>query len=318
MAILDTFSKRKRREARGSEPDVYVYDDLPGKLRGQIVHILSDVLGRYYVPNGYSMDRSAPTNENWTTIRDAILEERGEFTLSGLKNERQDLLNFILVEKEVDAVLDLVEFAFKYVKKVLGSGRYRHLESKGRSAEKAISDLNVRFKENSVGYQFEQEKLIRLDSEFAHAELVKPALALLGVPGFAGAEEEFLKAHGHYRAGDNEGAIAEALKAFESTLKAICANLGWECQKGARASDLVKVVRANGLFPDYLDASFDQLVATLQSGLPKVRNETAGHGQGVKPRNTPAHVAAFAIHLTASKIIFLVEAMRAVQADSEA
>ncbi len=47
-------------------------------------------------------------------------------------------------------------------------------------------------------------------------------------------------------------------------------------------------------FPDYLDKSFDQLIATLSSGLPRVRNEEGAHGQGAKPRATPPYVAAYA------------------------
>ena len=75
----------------------------------------------------------------------------------------------------------------------------------------------------------------------------------------------------------------------------------------------LKVVRAHGLLPDYLDASFDQLVATLKSGLPKVRNQVGAHGQGAIPRETPDYVAAYALHLAAAKILFLVEAHKAMK-----
>ena len=73
------------------------------------------------------------------------------------------------------------------------------------------------------------------------------------------------------------------------------------------------MVRAHGLLPDYLDASFDQLVATLKSGLPKVRNQGGVHGQGAIPRETPDYVAAYALHLAAAKILFLVEAHKAMK-----
>jgi hypothetical protein len=69
----------------------------------------------------------------------------------------------------------------------------------------------------------------------------------------------------------------------------------------------------NGLLPDYLGQSFDQLIATLQSGLPKVRNEVAGHGQGATPRETPGYVAGYALHLAAVNIVLLVEAMKATE-----
>ena len=90
-----------------------------------------------------------------------------------------------------------------------------------------------------------------------------------------------MKAHGHYRAGEMKDAITDANNAFESTLKSdLRAKGAWQYSNGARASDLLKVVRENGLLPSYLDNSFDQLAATLKSGLPKVRGEEGAHGQG--------------------------------------
>jgi hypothetical protein len=95
-------------------------------------------------------------------------------------------------------------------------------------------------------------------------------------------------------------------------MKAICDRKGWTYSKAARASDLLKVLRANHLWPDYLDGSFDQLVATLSSGLPQVRNDTGAHGQGTAKRETPEYVAAYALHLAASKIVLMTEAAAAL------
>ena len=107
----------------------------------------------------------------------------------------------------------------------------------------------------------------------------------------------------NYRAGETKDAITDANNAFESTLKTICEQRCWQYVPGARVSDLLNVMRKNGLLPDYLDASFEQLVATLKSGLPKVRNEVGTHGQGTSPRETPDYVAAYALHLAAANIL---------------
>ena len=150
-----------------------------------------------------------------------------------------------------------------------------------------------------------------MDSQFLHAEVVKPALTLLSGPGFEGPMEEFLAAHKHYREGKHREAISMAANALESTFKAIFDRKGWDYQNGARISDLVKTARAKGLWPDYLDNSFNQLVATLKSGLPEIRNNDASHGQGAQPREVPDHITAYALHLAASKIVFIVEAAKA-------
>jgi hypothetical protein len=45
VTIFDLYSKRQKK-LRGEVPDVYVYDDLPRKLRNQIVHIWLETLGK--------------------------------------------------------------------------------------------------------------------------------------------------------------------------------------------------------------------------------------------------------------------------------
>ena len=176
------------------------------------------------------------------------------------------------------------------------------------TADEAIEELNVRFRRAGVGYRFEDGQIIRIDSELIHSEVVKPALRYLQQRGFEGPREEFLKAHTHFRNGEMKDAVTNANNAFESTLKTICKQRKWQYPQGATASNLLNIVRENGLLPNYLDNSFDQLVATLKSGLPKVRNEQGGHGQGPTPRETPEYVAAYALHLAAAKILFLCEA----------
>jgi hypothetical protein len=99
----------------------------------------------------------------------------------------------------------------------------------------------------------------------------------------------------------------------KALMKSICDTLQWTYEKGARASDLIKVLREHRLFPDYLDKSFDQLLAILKSGLPKIRNYEGSHGQGSVLKRVPAHAAAYAIHLAATNIVFLVECMKEFQ-----
>ena len=48
------------------------------------------------------------------------------------------------------------------------------------------------------------------------------ALALLGTEEYAEANAEFLKALEHYRKGETKECLTECLKAFETTMKAIC------------------------------------------------------------------------------------------------
>ena len=300
MPVHDLYSYRKHIE-EGNTPDVYTYDELPNELRVQVIYIWRDAIGD-------------DNWEAWQEIHDDVAREHGRLELAGRRRHDDSCRGYLLEPPSVLAALDLIEYSFQYIAQ---SARildpFKRMEFNIRaSADDAIDELNERFRRAGVGYQFESGIIIRVDSELIHREVVRPALRYLHQPDFEGPRDEFLRAHACYRAGDTKEAVTNANNAFESTLKTICDQRGWEFPKGARASDLLKIVRANGLLPDYLDASFDQLAATLKSGLPKVRGEEGAHGQGPAPRETPNHVAAYALHLAAAKILFLVEAYKAM------
>ncbi len=186
-------------------------------------------------------------------------------------------------------------------------------KDKTQQYEQLITELNYRFREHNLGYQFEQGNLIRIDSQYIHSEVVKPALTLLHDNGFAGASAEFLDAHEHYRTQRYPEAIAGALKAFESTMKGICDIRKWNYQTGTTAKGLIEVVFSKELIPSSLTSQFSGLRSVLESGLPTVRNQQGGHGQGKDPVAIPSYMAGYALHLAASNIVLLLEAHKALK-----
>ena len=310
MAVVDLFSRRKS-IADGKTPDVYRYADLPRALRVQIVQIMSAAVGVYY--QSLEPGEAVENNEGWEIIHDSVAREHGVFELAEGSNPFHSCKNFLLNSHSVDLVLDFIEFGFWYIHSETRQFGVRERAKRGISetADAAIKELNERFKQAGVGYQFEDGYILRIDSELIHSEIVKPALRYLNEDGFEGPRDEFMSAHAHYRNGEMKDAIVDANNAFESMLKSICLQREWDFQNGDSASRLIKVVRDHGLLPDYLDNSFDQLVATLKSGLPKIRGEEGSHGQGANPSKTPDYVAAYALHLAAAQILFLAKAHNA-------
>jgi hypothetical protein len=178
------------------------------------------------------------------------------------------------------------------------------------SSEK-VDDINFRLRQNAIGYQFENGEIIKIDNQFVHAEVIKPALGLLSNdPIFGSADKEFKEAHRHYRAGENKQAVTLAGAAFESALKAICTLKKWPYERGARATDLIKVVNANGLFPDFLDKGFDSYIAAIKTGLPGVRNDAGPHGTAPTAPKVPDFIAAYALHLSAANIVLAIQAAK--------
>jgi hypothetical protein len=302
--ILDLFSKRNK-----PLPDVFTYDTLPEKLRVQVAHILRQSLGEIFYLGSV---------EGWHSVSMQIAAEHGLIELPDVVHRRNRApdhyvacMNYIL-RADPEKALDMIEFSFCHIWNATTDDYFARQVGLDRAgALHAIAELNVRFRENGVGFQFEDGKIIRVDSQLLHAEAVKPALFLLSAKGFEGPNAEFLSAHEHLRHNRIEPAITEACKAFESTMKVICDSRRWGYEKSkATASTLIKVLIDNGLVPTYSEEQL-RAVEKCLLGIATVRNTNAGHGAGAQPRDVPQHYASYALHLAASNIVFLVECYKA-------
>lgn len=80
-------------------------------------------------------------------------------------------------------------------------------------------------------------------------------MALLREAYLQGANQEFTKAHEHFRHRRFGESINECLKAFESTMKAICDKRGWAYSQTDTAKKLLATCEQNGLFPPYMLSS---------------------------------------------------------------
>jgi hypothetical protein len=227
MSIFDIFSKRQQK-LRGELPDVYTYERIPQPLRVQIVHILRDTIGneRQY------QDEYLGTRRAYQFIAETLCREYGVFTLVetkgyGTRDFSSEIFNFLLQEQNPEKVLDATELAFRVVDSFTRERDHLRRNDASELADDAIQELNGRFREHGVGYEYSDGEIIRIDSELLHAEVVKPALGLLRAPEYAGAQAEFLSAHEHYRHGRTKEALVDCLKALESAMKAICSKRGW-------------------------------------------------------------------------------------------
>lgn len=307
--IYETYSERQRNAEKNTE--LYQYDAVPDTLRVQVQQILRDAIGPHVRGDPYGFRVPCHNPETWQFVHKTLCREFALHSLSKAETQGLEVLQF-LGACNAHQFIDSVELCARVIVRVISKWSPSERKHKGVelcSAE-AIEELNYRFRKSGFGFQFVDGEAFRIDSELIHREAVEPALRILNVVGYEGARDEFLVAHRHYRAGDFEDSITQAAKAFESVLKITCDKHGWLYSPGARSSDLIKVVRSQGLWPEYLDNSFDQLLATLTSGLPKVRNERGAHGQGSISRRTPDYVAAYALHLSATKIVFITEASK--------
>lgn len=301
MAIIDLFSKRQKK-LRGEIPDVYTYDDIPDSLRVQIVHIWKDSIGS----NVDYHDKFKRVFQSYKFLVETLCREYGLFQLVTKnrydnRNYMEELINFFLQEEDAEKIIDVIELSFSVVDRLTREFSYRKSRNASEIADQSINELNARFLENGVGYQYEAGEIIRVDSQFVHSEVVKPTFKLLAQPGYAGAQQEFLKAHEHYRQKNYKESLNEALKAFESTMKIICNKRGRQYDTGkATAKNLIDICFQQGLIPSFWQQQMGALRSLLESGVPTGRNKLGGHGQGTAPKNVPQYIVAYVLHMSAS------------------
>ena len=290
MPIWDIYSKRAKQLS-----DVYQFKKLPGPLRVQIQRIISNM---FTASHGW--EGSPEPVELYLSLNEILAQEYGLPVLAGGRYPVDQVQTF-LKETDIERVLDAIEVALRLTEQHLGT-------SAPLNSSEAIKELNHRFREHGVGYQVEGFTVVRVDSTFIHQAVVRPALTVLRAPHFEAAEAEFRKAHEHYCHRRYGEANAAGLMALESTLKVICNRRGWQFGERDTASPLIDIVFKEGLVPDYLQSQFSALRSVLKSGVPTIRNRAGGHGDGVKRREVPRHLASYTLHLTAAAILFLAEA----------
>jgi hypothetical protein len=306
VGIYETHSKRLKKREQAGQPDVYQFDEISWELRVQITHIWDGTIGSRF-SNTHHYSNASPNVYDF--IERTLCREMGVFSLTGdpyVSSEKQ--CKHLLLHGSTLETLDVIEISFRLIKGLDDIYSLDDHPPDRQRPEDAVKELNYRFRESGVGYQFEGGQIVRVDSQYVHAAVTKPAIALLNTAGFEGASDKFLKAHEHYCKGRLAEAINEALKAFESTMKAICDKNGWKFDSNAPAKRLIEVIVDNELVPRYMQSHFTGLRQTLEAGLPTLRNKNSGHGQGAQAKKIPQYFAGYALHLAATNIVFLVEA----------
>lgn len=293
IKVTDIYSKRQKQI-----PDTYQYITIPYELRVQISYIIKDALG----------SSSNGTSKVYRGIHASLCREYGTLDLGpNSKTYRESIIDFLLEENKIEKILDVIELMFRYIDDYVRENPY-YFKNREILPDDAIRELNYRFRERGVGYQYESGQIIRVDSQIAHSEIVRPALNFLSDPTYEGANAEYLSAHEHYRTRKYKECLNECLKAFESCLKVICKKREWAYNEKDTSKHLIKIVFDNELIPTFMQSHFSGLRSTLEAGVPTIRNRMSGHGQGTKEISVPESMAAYALHLTASNILLLVRA----------
>ena len=305
MGLRELFSKDRKAK------DVYQYDFLPPEFKAQVVHIWGRLFGRYLVSDGYHMIRSDPPEFLTDLIIMEIAEQHGTFFRFNRGHDDMPFLaKYFFSLDDIEKSLQVIQIAFQMPEERMRPNVQMALQTGHCHPDTAISELNQRFRQHGIGYQYSSGRILKVNSQYLHSETIKPALELLAEMGFSGVEDEFIKAHAHYKIGNYKESMNESLKALESTIKTICKKKGWAHKEGDTIKPLVDLITKKQLIPEYLQKGLEAINDVLLGLVPKLRNRTSGHGQGAEPLDVPEYFASYGLHITASSIVFLVSAFR--------
>ena len=307
MPIYHVFSNRNR-----SRRDRLAYDVLSQQLRLHCRRVLDEALGQYF--------------DARRSVDDILEREHPASALVQRHRKARDtgrvgpsLFEVFIADGDFDEAMDAIDVGGWAVNVLMREERAAgRSHSAALDPDEAIEELNGRLGQHGVGYQFalQENHIVRVDSEFLHDEITQPAMLLLTEKGFEGAAQEFAEAHQAYRESlskpeRGKDAVSWAVKAVESTAKAILDQRGWAYEKGDTIKRLLEKLFENSLVPAELESYFGGLRSALSSGLPAIGNSMARHGQGAKVKDIEQHIVTLAMHLTAATIRFLVEAHKA-------
>lgn len=301
--MYDLYSRRIK-DANG-EPEVFVYDNFPETFRNQFFTVINNFLKKLCKKNSqYDFDDLVEE------ICEIFAQEKGLKCISGAMYISSNSLRAL--EKYIDSCndedfLDLMDFVFGVLisDEDIKNSCFIYDDDED-FFQYAIDELNVRLKQHSLGYEFTNGQIIKKTNTVTHKNIVKPALKLLLDEEFRGAEEEYLLAFEHFRKAENKDAIINAAKAFESTMKIICAGMQYEFDKNKdNAKKLINTLEKNSFYPSYLNNHITNIRTTLESGAPTVRNKLSGHGQGTATTNVTDEYVEYVLNLVATNIVFL-------------
>lgn len=292
MGIYDIF---KTRDA--DHPDIFQYEELPTEFRNQVIWIWKESIFNATTSNPYDR-RSRQSNELMCQVHKAVCTELGRMELMNHQvGPEEDLLIAFERSDDIGLVLSIIEGMFRVILRV--NWRYYGVNAEGR---KFVNELNVRFRQNGIGYEFDvsANRIIKVEDQFIHQNATKKTLELLSDKRFRSANDEFLQAYDEYKASEFRECLTHCCSSMESTLKTICTIKGWPFNERDTASPLLKTYIQNSDLPTFFEQPL-MLIATLRNRL------SSSHGAGPAGKDVPEHFAKYALNASASAILLLIE-----------
>lgn len=283
MIHKDLFGQQEEIERK----QLFSYDNIPTETRQKVFYVITE---NVYSFETISAGIGNPVTYDYHNLRYEICKYKGILNISN-KFDNQKAINEWIISCTVEDFLITIELFIDLRKKEKSLGLNQRLYN-------TINDINDIFKIDKIGYEIVSERIIRKDSEFLQEQVIKTTINLLYTNDFNGPLEEFQKALDHYLRKEYKDTIQEANNSFESTMKSVLTKLNTNFNQSDVASKLIEKLCEKEIIYPYNQSLFQ--------GLPTIRNNQSGHGQGIDPKVINKSYAELALNLAGSFIVFLI------------
>jgi len=290
---------------KGELPEYYSY-----KLTNEIRHkIIGNILDHRYLRNN-------PFGRNYDELEEFVIlleRELGRSISDEYLTEKkiQDFLFNSTSEEFLTAIELLIALKVSNMHKFHDD--YHYLQE---NISSFISKVNSIFKIDKIGYEIVPAGLedlpfivVPFNSKYLYLETIKQPMILMFDEDFKGPLNEFQKALDKYKINDFEGAIINANKSYESTVKTILdfKKIDYN-EKKDKIPQLIDKLKDSDLIDSTLISVFSSFWPVLKNGPNNIRNLSGiAHGQGKEIKKIEKTYADFVLRTVGTYIVFLIE-----------
>jgi hypothetical protein len=309
-SIFNVFSKRNK------QVDTLLYQ-IPNTSRNKIILFCQDVFSN----KRSEWDGQNYTIEFWNEIHQTLLYRHGQFKLSNNSlSNTEDSVKYLLTCED-SYFLDFIEYIFKVdclfhisvdentlvaeINELLSFDNigYELTEMVKEEVVERVNEYPFFGKEQKVIKTIQFPKIIRKDNLVIQTMAIHPSLHLLSDLKYKTANQEYIEALQDFRKNDYGNCLTKCCSAFESVMKIICTNKRWKYNQNDTAGSLIKIIFDNSRLESYLNQPL-MTIATLRNRLSK------SHGAGIQPKTVSKSIAEYALNLTASSIVLLINELK--------
>jgi len=204
---MNLYGERRRREARDraeAAGESFWTEAIEGSVRYKLLYAVEALLDENY--------------DAYDTVRRVTLRDLGLPTLSGSDNSGRDVRDAIL-EVGSDIVFSILEACSLYGSALAADQWSRRGPQWAEAVERFDESVRETLREHRVSFDYIDSRIIPLDSQELHVEVVEPVLRLLsGLEGWESVEKAYQDALAELHNGKAEDAITDASVALEEAL----------------------------------------------------------------------------------------------------